>query len=605
MKGRPLMWIIVVIIVVGFGLLRLTIFRGDDASAINTPTFTVKEGPLRISVTESGAIQAREQIILKSEVEGKTSIISLVDEGTKVEKGDLLIELDSSSLLDQKIDQQIKVQNADAAFVSARENLAVVKNQVQSDVDKAKLTYNFAKQDLEKYLQGEYPNQLKEEESQITLAEEEVVRAQDNLEWSRKLYEERYISQTELQADELSVKKKTLDLEMAQNDLNLLKNFTHKRRLAQLESDVSQAGMALERTIRKASADVVQAEANLKAKESEFERQKDKLAKVEKQIVKTKIYAPADGMVIYATSAQQGGHRRQTVEPLDEGTQVRERQDLIHLPTTSGSNAEIGIYEASLDKVSIGLPVEVTVDALPGERFLGRVASIAPLPDAQSAFMNPDLKIYDTIVYLDDTGNTDLLRTGMNCNAEIVVEQHKKAIYIPVQAVIRVGGDTTVYIVNGNKIESRKVKIGLDNDRMIRIIEGLKPGEMVSLAPQLTFGTVEEPKYEEFAEVSPGPIVKGAGVVESGTGSAPQGERASQSGGDFTQRFDKDADGKVSRDEFPGPDDAFSRLDKNGDGFISKSEAPTGPPGGGKGKGSGSPGEGDGAPPSGFQGGGR
>ncbi|MBW1911988.1 MAG: HlyD family secretion protein, partial [Deltaproteobacteria bacterium] len=491
MKGRPLMWII---------------FRGDDASAINTPTFTVKEGPLRISVTESGAIQAREQIILKSEVEGKTSIISLVDEGTKVKKGDLLIELDSSSLLDQKIDQQIRVQNADAAFVSARENLAVVKNQVQSDMDKAKLTFDFAKQDLEKYLQGEYPNQLKEEESQITLAEEEVVRAQDNLEWSRKLYEERYISQTELRADELSAKKKILDLEMAQNDLNLLKNFTHKRRLAQLESDVSQAGMALERTIRKASADVVQAEANLKAKESEFERQKDKLAKVEKQIIKTKIYAPADGMVIYATSAQQGGHRRQTVEPLDEGTQVRERQDLIHLPTTSGSNAEIGIYEASLDKVSIGLPVEVTVDALPGERFLGRVASIAPLPDAQSAFMNPDLKIYDTIVYLDDTGNIDLLRTGMNCNAEIVVEQHKKAVYIPVQAVIRVGGDTTVYMVNGNKLEPRKVKIGLDNDRMVRIIEGLKPGEMVSLAPPLTFGTVEEPRYEEFAEASPGPI---------------------------------------------------------------------------------------------------
>ncbi|MBW1805952.1 MAG: biotin/lipoyl-binding protein, partial [Deltaproteobacteria bacterium] len=102
MKGRPLMWIIVVVIVVGFGLLRLAIFRGDDASAINTPTFTVKEGPLRISVTESGAIQAREQIILKSEVEGKTSVISLVDEGTKVKKGDLLIELDSSSLLDQK-----------------------------------------------------------------------------------------------------------------------------------------------------------------------------------------------------------------------------------------------------------------------------------------------------------------------------------------------------------------------------------------------------------------------------------------------------------------------------------------------------------------------
>jgi len=263
-KFRSLIWIIVIIIIAGFGLLRLTIFKDDDASAINTPSFTVKEGPLRISVSVAGTIQAREKIILKNEVEGRTSIISLLDEGTKVKKGDLLIELDSSDLLDQKIDQQIRMQNSEAAYVSARENLAVVKNQAQSDVDRAQLTYDFARQDLEKYLQGEFPNQLKEAESRITLTEEEVVRARESFEWSKKLYSEKYISQTELQADDLSVKKKRLDLELAQNDLDLLKNFTYKRQLAQLESDVIQAEMALERTTRKASANVVQSEAILR-----------------------------------------------------------------------------------------------------------------------------------------------------------------------------------------------------------------------------------------------------------------------------------------------------------------------------------------------------
>ncbi|MBW1805587.1 MAG: biotin/lipoyl-binding protein, partial [Deltaproteobacteria bacterium] len=223
-KVRSLIWTIVIIIIVGFGLLRLTVFKDNDTSAINTPLFTVKEGPLRISVSVAGTIQAREKIILKNEVEGRTSIISLLDEGTKVKKGDLLIELDSSDLLDKKIDQHIRMQNSEASYISARENLAVVKNQAQSDVDRARLTYDFARQDLEKYLQGEFPNQLKEAESRITLTEEEVVRARDSFEWSKKLYSEKYISQTELQADELSVKKKTLDLELAQNDLSLLKN---------------------------------------------------------------------------------------------------------------------------------------------------------------------------------------------------------------------------------------------------------------------------------------------------------------------------------------------------------------------------------------------
>jgi len=59
-----------------------------------------------------------------------------------------LVELDASGLMDQKIDQQIKVQNAEAAFISARENLAVVENQAQSDMDKAELSYSFAKEDL-------------------------------------------------------------------------------------------------------------------------------------------------------------------------------------------------------------------------------------------------------------------------------------------------------------------------------------------------------------------------------------------------------------------------------------------------------------------------
>ena len=129
-------------------------FNHSGSKAVLTgdmPSFAVKRGPLRISVTESGTIQAREQIILKCEVEGRTTILSLVEEGTRVKKGDLLVELDASTLLDAKIDQQIRVQNTEAAFIGARENLAVVENQAKSDVDKAELALDFAKQDLKKY----------------------------------------------------------------------------------------------------------------------------------------------------------------------------------------------------------------------------------------------------------------------------------------------------------------------------------------------------------------------------------------------------------------------------------------------------------------------
>ena len=43
-------------------------------------------------------------------------------------------------------------------------------------------------------------------------------------------------------------------------------------------------------------------------------------------------------------------------------------------------------------------------------------------------------------------------------------------------------------------------------------------------------------------------------------------------------RLDKDNDGKISQDEFPGPDDHFTRFDENGDGYLEESELPEGPP---------------------------
>jgi HlyD family secretion protein len=445
-------------------------------------TYEVKHGPLTISVIESGTIKAREQIIIKNEVEGRTSIIYLIPEGTLVEKGELLVELDASTLQDNKIDQEIRVQNAEASYINAKESLAVVENQAKSDMDLANLTLEFAQQDLKKYLEGDYPNDLRKAEADITLKEEELTRASETLKWSQKLYEEKYISQTELQADQLAEKRKALDLETAKNNLALLTNFTYQRDLAQLKSDVSQAEMALERTTRKANANVVQAQAELKAKEAEFKRQNDKLEKIIDQIGKTRIYAPADGLVIYATSAQTGGFRG-NIEPLDEGQEVRERQELIYLPTAKSSKAEIAVHESNLEKIHTGLPAIITVEALPGKKFFGTVATIAPLPNAQMMWMNPDLKVYTTEIYIDSNGGT--LRTGMTCQAEVVIEQYPDALYIPIQAVLRVGGVPTVFVKKGEAYEPRAVQTGMDNNKMIHILSGLEEGEKVSLTPPL------------------------------------------------------------------------------------------------------------------------
>jgi HlyD family secretion protein len=457
-------------------------FFGSPEPLSQEAVYVVSSGPLIIDVVESGTIKAREQLIIKNEVEGKTSILYLIPEGTQVKKGDLLVELDASALMDARIDQEIKVQNARAAFVNATENLAVVENQAKSDLELAELTLEFARQDLKKYTDGEYPNALQKARAEITLAEEELARARERLEWSRTLYAEKFISHTELAADELAEKKKALDLSLAKNNLELLVNYTNQRDLAQRKSDVSQAEMALERTRRKARADVVQAGADLKAREAEFQRQNDRLDKILVQLEKTRIVSPADGLVIYATSAQGGMFRRNT-EPLQEGQDIRERQELIYLPTGSSSNAEIAIHESNLKKVRTGMPAKVTVDALPGREFAGRITQIAPLPDAQSIWMNPDLKVFTTQIFLE--GNDSDMRTGMSCQARIIIETHDNVVSVPVQAVLRVQGAPTVYVRSGGEFVPRQVETGLDNNRMIHVKKGLSPGDVVLLTPPL------------------------------------------------------------------------------------------------------------------------
>lgn len=55
-----------------------------------------------------------------------------------------------------------------------------------------------------------------------------------------------------------------------------------------------------------------------------------------------------------------------------------------------------------------------------------------------------------------------------------------------------------------------------------------------------------------------------ASAAEESRGNPPRG---------MIEHDDRDGDGKVSRDEFPGPDEHFTRIDLDGDGFINQEEA--------------------------------
>jgi HlyD family secretion protein len=487
---RPRRRWIATAVVLGVGaVLAVALLPSSRKAEAEAPTFQVQRGPLTISISVAGTIRAVEQETIASEVEGQTTLIYLIDEGTLVTNGQLLVELDASALQDNLVEQQIRVQNAEASFIQAREKLAVARNQAESDIALAELNHRFAQEDLTQYVEGQYKQTLMEADSKITLAEEELQLGSRKLEWSEKLLQADYLSQSERDADRLSFNRAKLDLDLARAAKKLLEDFTYKREVAKKESDVQQTRMALERAKLKASADIVQAEADLRAKEAEFGQQKGKEKKIQEQIAKTRMFAPRDGLVVYATSAQSAGWRGMT-EPLEEGQTVRERQDLIYLPAADEMMAVVQIHEANLDKVRPGLPAVITTEALQDRSFLGRVSRIAPLPDAGSMWMNPDLKVYRTEIVID--GRQPDLRTGMSCRSDILIDQFDDAVYVPVQAVMRIDGKSTAYVRKGRDFAATPVTVGPDNNRMIQVLSGLEPGQTVLLTPPLQAGEKKE-----------------------------------------------------------------------------------------------------------------
>ena len=145
-------------VVVVFGALLWWQSGGRAAGKI--ATFAARRGPLDITVLESGSLQALESQESKCEVRvgyQGTKILKIVDEGYLVTEDDVktnkvLVELDSSELEKQIVQQEIQYQSALASLTDAEQNYEIQLNQNLSDVKGAEQKVRFARMDFDKFL---------------------------------------------------------------------------------------------------------------------------------------------------------------------------------------------------------------------------------------------------------------------------------------------------------------------------------------------------------------------------------------------------------------------------------------------------------------------
>ena len=251
-RRRIVMAALAAIILLVLVLLISTKSGLSSGSGTNSSTFTVQRDDLVITVTEGGDIKALNSKDIKSEVEGRTTIISIVDEGTyitqeDVNNGKVLVELDSSELTEELAQREIDFAGAEASFTEAKEAYDIQLKQNESDITTADLKVRFASMDLHKYLGaavverfiskatnpgagddeigslieasdlgGEALQKLRELDADIKLKRQGLELAKSKLEWTEKLYEKEYVSLNDKEADSLDKERKEIDWEKAE-----------------------------------------------------------------------------------------------------------------------------------------------------------------------------------------------------------------------------------------------------------------------------------------------------------------------------------------------------------------------------------------------------
>jgi multidrug resistance efflux pump len=463
---------------------------------------------------------------------------------------DLIVELDDSGLQDQLKTQKIALDLAEANKISAEENYKIIVSQNQSDIQTKQTALELAKIDLEKYQNGDFPQSLKDVEGRIKVAESDAEQQRDRAAWAQRMLKKGYYTVSQADSEQSKLQSCELSLAKVLEERRVLTDPGYglkKRTETDLKNKLVQAKDELERAIGQAHAKEVTARTDRETKKSVYEQEKTRYEDIVAEIKKCKIMAPQDGIVVYYVpeQARYGGGSQQSI--VAQGEPVREGQKLMQIPDLKHMLVNTKVHEAMVSRVHKGQPALVRVDSFPDRPLHGQVDSIATI-SSQQDFMSADVKVYTTKVAIDEI--IEGLKPGMNAAVTITIgDVLEHVLTVPIQAIVgsaEMGKRRKCFVLTPEGPVERDIVVGMSNEKMAEIRDGLQEGEEVVLNPKAIIGDklkTREPgslkREEEGSEKGPGdrprragprpgagepPNGNGGALEKAGPGSGPGGE---------------------------------------------------------------------------------
>ena len=177
------------------------------------------------------------------------------------------------------------------------------------------------------------------------------------------------------------------------------------------------------------------------------------------------LYAPFDGIV-----AKIVGELGEYSTPSPPGVPTPPAIDLID---DTCLYVKAPMDEVDAPKIAVGLPVRVSLDALPKQPLKGTVRRVAPYVLA----VEKQSRTVDVEVDFERPATGNLL-VGYSADVEIVLSGRPNVLRVPTAALIE-GGKVMLLNAESGKLEERKVKVGIANWEFTEIVEGLSEGERI------------------------------------------------------------------------------------------------------------------------------
>ncbi len=128
--------------------------------------------------------------------------------------------------------------------------------------------------------------------------------------------------------------------------------------------------------------------------------------------------------------------------------------------------------EVDAPRLKTGMPVRITIDALPGRSFAGRIKRIAPYVSA----LEKQARTVDIEATFDDPAKAGALLVGYSADTEVILEVRDSVLRVPTAALLE---SSRVLLLDGGRLVERKLKTGLSNWQHTEVIEGLSGGERI------------------------------------------------------------------------------------------------------------------------------